>query len=216
MTEIVRQIPDWLIPSLILIISVVAVAIIIDRARLLISKIKAIDIEDERAILDMVREQRLDEALNFCRDRRHPAFAAIVTIIESARRGLNLESAAESEVHRTTSYLKRYLQSLGTISTIAPLLGLLGTVTGMIKSFHAFDADKVQNAQLVGGIDEALITTALGLIVAIPTLIAYNYFANRVNQISEETSLLSDQVAEELMRQRVGAQSEAATAEIRS
>ena len=74
----------------------------------------------------------------------------------------------------------------------------------MIKSFHAFDADKVQNAQLVGGIDEALITTALGLIVAIPTLIAYNYFANRVNQISEETSLLSDQVAEEFMRQRVG------------
>lgn len=200
MTEIVRQIPDWLIPTLILMISIIAVAIIVDRVRLLISRIKPIAIDEERTLLDLIREHRLDDAVVYCEKRQHPAFAVVLTLIESSRRGLNLISTAESEAHRTTSYLKRYLQSLGTISTIAPLLGLLGTVTGMIKSFHAFDEDKVQNAQLVGGIDEALITTALGLIVAIPTLIAYNYFANRVNQIADETSLLSDQVAEELSR----------------
>lgn len=202
MTEIVRQVPDWLIPVLILLISLIAVAIIIDRARLLVSKIKAIAIEDERGLMDLIRKREFDEALAFCAGHKHPAFAVVSTVIESARRGLNLTSAAEAETHRATAYLKRYLQSLGTISTIAPLLGLLGTVTGMIKSFHAFDADKVQNAQLVGGIDEALITTALGLIVAIPSLIAYNYFANRVNQIAEETALLSDQAAEELLRDR--------------
>ncbi|MCR9141597.1 MAG: MotA/TolQ/ExbB proton channel family protein [bacterium] len=202
MTEIVRQIPDWLIPALILLISIFAVAIIVDRARLLLGRIKAIKIEEEREVLDLVRAGSLDEAAAYCQQRQHPAFAVAITLIQSGRRGLNLESAAESEAHRTTSYLKRFLQALGTISTIAPLLGLLGTVTGMIKSFHAFDEDKVQNAQLVGGIDEALITTALGLIVAIPTLIAYNYFANRVNQIAAETTLLSDQISEELSRQR--------------
>ncbi|MEQ9364163.1 MAG: MotA/TolQ/ExbB proton channel family protein [Leptospirales bacterium] len=212
MTEIVRQIPDWLIPALILILSIFAVAIIVDRARLLLSRIKSIDISEERKLLDLVRGRRLDEAVAYCRERRHPAFAVAITLIESGRRGLNLESAAESETHRATSYLKRYLQTLGTISTIAPLLGLLGTVTGMIKSFHAFDEDKVQNAQLVGGIDEALITTALGLIVAIPTLTAYNYFANRVNQIAAETTLLSDQISEELARQRDAESARAATA----
>lgn len=206
MTDIVRLTPDWLIPVLILIVSVFAVAIIVDRTRLLLLRIKPIRIDEEREVLDLVREGRLDEAVAYCKARRHPAFAVTLTLIESSRRGLNLASAVESETHRTTGFLKRYLQTLGTISTIAPLLGLLGTVTGMIKSFHAFDEQKVQNAQLVGGIDEALITTALGLIVAIPALIAYNYFANRVNQIAEETTLLSDQVAEELLRRQDAAE----------
>ena len=65
MTEVVRQIPDWLIPSLILIISVVAVAIIIDRARLLISKIKAVNIEDERSILDMGARKAIGRSVEF-------------------------------------------------------------------------------------------------------------------------------------------------------
>ena len=68
----------------------------------------------------------------------------------------------------------------------------------MIKSFHAFDANQVQNAQLVGGIDEALITTTPGLIVAIPALIAYNHLVNRVNLVAEETFLLGEQIVEEL------------------
>jgi len=78
--------------------------------------------------------------------------------------------------------LGRYLNALGTIASITPLLGLLGTVVGMIKVFTNIVAVGVGNpAQLAGGISQALITTASGLVVAIPALIFYRYFRNKVD-----------------------------------
>lgn len=78
--------------------------------------------------------------------------------------------------------LGRYLNALGTIAAITPLLGLLGTVVGMIKVFTNITTVGVGNpAQLAGGISQALITTASGLIVAIPALIFYRYFRGKVD-----------------------------------
>jgi biopolymer transport protein ExbB len=78
--------------------------------------------------------------------------------------------------------LGRYLNTLGTIAAISPLLGLLGTVFGMIRVFAAINAQGVGDATvLAGGISEALITTAAGLCVAIPTLLFYRYFLGRVD-----------------------------------
>jgi biopolymer transport protein ExbB len=86
------------------------------------------------------------------------------------------------EVGRHVIYeLGRYLNSLGTIAAISPLLGLLGTVIGMIKVFAAITTQGVGDASiLAGGISEALITTAAGLSVAIPTLMFHRYFRGRV------------------------------------
>tara|TARA_Y100000590_G_scaffold450928_1_gene591405 strand:+ start:93 stop:743 length:651 start_codon:yes stop_codon:yes gene_type:complete len=86
------------------------------------------------------------------------------------------------EVGRHVVYeLGRYLNTLGTIAAVSPLLGLLGTVIGMIKVFAAITTQGVGDASvLAGGISEALITTAAGLSVAIPTLMFYRYFRNRV------------------------------------
>lgn len=80
--------------------------------------------------------------------------------------------------------LERYLNTLGTIASIAPLLGLLGTVIGMIKVFAVITTQGVGDAGvLAGGISEALITTAAGLTVAIPSLMAYRYFRGRVDEL---------------------------------
>jgi len=80
--------------------------------------------------------------------------------------------------------LERYLNPLGTIAAISPLLGLLGTVVGMVNVFEAITSQGVGNpAVLAGGISEALITTAAGLIVAIPALIGYRYLRGRVETI---------------------------------
>ncbi len=86
------------------------------------------------------------------------------------------------EVGRHVMYdLGRYLNTLGTIAAISPLLGLFGTVVGMIKVFTAITAHGVGDAAvLAGGISEALITTAAGLSVAIPSLLFYRYFRGRV------------------------------------
>jgi len=80
--------------------------------------------------------------------------------------------------------LQRYLNSLGTIASITPLLGLLGTVIGMIKVFTTITTQGVGDpGTLAGGISEALITTAAGLTVAIPALMFYRYFAGRVDEL---------------------------------
>ena len=80
--------------------------------------------------------------------------------------------------------LERFLNALGTIAAISPLLGLLGTVTGMIRTFKAITVAGVGNpASMAGGIAEALITTAAGLLVAIPALVAYRYLRGRVDRI---------------------------------
>jgi len=92
-----------------------------------------------------------------------------------------LKEAVEDTGRHTVHELERYLSTLGTIAAISPLLGLLGTVSGMIRSFTAITADGVPNpAVLAGGISEALVATAAGLTVAIPSLIAYRYLRGRV------------------------------------
>jgi len=88
--------------------------------------------------------------------------------------------AAEEEVRNMSSYL----QALATIGNIAPLLGLLGTVTGMIKAFMVIQqmGGKVNAAVLAGGIWEAMLTTAFGLAVALPTVVAHSYLLARVDK----------------------------------
>jgi biopolymer transport protein ExbB len=94
---------------------------------------------------------------------------------------LSLEEAGHQVVHE----LERYLGGLGTIATVSPLLGLLGTVIGMIKIFSAGAVMGSGNAGvLAGGIAQALITTAAGLTVAIPSLLFYRYFQRRVEDLA--------------------------------
>ncbi len=95
-----------------------------------------------------------------------------------------MKEAIEEEGRQVVHELERYLNTLGTIAAIAPLLGLLGTVIGMIKVFAAITTAGVGNpAVLAGGISEALITTAAGLSVAIPALIFHRYLSGRVDQL---------------------------------
>jgi biopolymer transport protein ExbB len=91
-----------------------------------------------------------------------------------------LEDTGRHVVHE----LERFLNTLGTIAAVSPLLGLLGTVTGIIKAFNAISAGGVGDPRMLsGGISEALITTAAGLLVAIPSLIAYRYLRGKVDGI---------------------------------
>ena len=95
-----------------------------------------------------------------------------------------MKEAIEEEGRQVVHELERYLNTLGTIAAITPLLGLLGTVIGMIKVFTAITSAGVGNpAVLAGGISEALITTAAGLSVAIPSLIFHRYLSGRVDRL---------------------------------
>lgn len=94
-----------------------------------------------------------------------------------------LEDTGRHVVHE----LERFLNTLGTIAGVSPLLGLLGTVTGIIRAFNAISAGGMGDPQMLsGGVSEALLTTAAGLCVAIPSLIAYRYLRGRVARIVVE------------------------------
>ena len=95
-----------------------------------------------------------------------------------------MKESIEHEASQVIHELERFLNPLGTVATITPLLGLLGTVIGMIKVFAEIQLAGVGNAgNLAGGISEALITTAAGLSVAIPALICHRYFIRRVDEL---------------------------------
>ena len=108
-----------------------------------------------------------------------------------------LEDTGRHVVHE----LERYLNTLGTIAGVSPLLGLLGTVTGIIKAFNAIEAGGAGDPRaLSGGIAEALVATAAGLCVAIPSLFAYRYLRGRVERIvvamEKDSIRLADAVEE--------------------
>ncbi len=105
--------------------------------------------------------------------------------VANARRGREVMKEAMEEVAGQVSHdLERYLTSLGVIASISPLLGLLGTVVGMIKVFTALMLEGAGNANvLAGGISQALITTAAGLSVAIPAIMFHRFFLRRVDEL---------------------------------
>lgn len=108
-----------------------------------------------------------------------------------------LEEAGRHAVHD----LERYLNGLGTIAAIAPLLGLLGTVIGMIKVFSTITLQGVGNANaLAGGISESLITTTFGLMVAIPALMAHRYLLRRIDGLSIDLEQAVSHFANQLDR----------------
>jgi biopolymer transport protein ExbB len=105
--------------------------------------------------------------------------------IANHRRGREqMKEAIEEVASQVVHEMERYLNTLGTVAAITPLLGLLGTVIGMIKVFTAIRLEGTGNAAvLAGGISEALITTAAGLTVAIPSLFFYRFFQRKVDDL---------------------------------
>jgi biopolymer transport protein ExbB len=134
-------------------------------------------------IWQWLRYQQVDESRIRALQDNSPLGQILASglINRDAPREITKESIEDVGRHVTLS-LEKNLNTLGTIAAIAPLLGLLGTVIGMIKVFAVITTEGVGNPEtLAGGISEALITTATGLVVAIPTLIFYRYFRGKVN-----------------------------------
>jgi biopolymer transport protein ExbB len=139
---------------------------------------------DDMAILDLVDEGEMGQALKIAHESRQPVARVLHAGLKYHHRGpgLAMEAAAQTELQQA----KSYLSTLDTIITLAPLLGLLGTITGMISAFGIVSATGLgQPHAITGGIAEALIATASGLFVAIMTLLPYNYFRTKVEQLTE-------------------------------
>jgi biopolymer transport protein ExbB len=121
-------------------------------------------------------------------------------LLRHGRSREDIERALQEASSHELAQLERGLGILATIAMIAPLLGFLGTVTGMINSFDALAAVGLNNpAAVASGISEALITTATGLIIAIPIQMAYNYLVARVNGLVRDMEAAANAVLDSTM-----------------
>ncbi len=133
----------------------------------------------------MIAQQRLDQALALCEESKAPAGRILSAGLKRYKEGTErVTQAVENAGAIEVSKLERGLVWLATLSNVAPLLGFLGTVIGMIQAFQAIEiAGEVEATLVAGGIKVALITTAFGLTIAIPVSIGHNYFVDRVDRI---------------------------------
>jgi len=185
--------------------SILAVAIIIEKFyHLYKAKIDTKDFMNNVEIT--VRHNKIAEAIKICEKTPGPiAHIVRAGILKHDRSRQEIRESIEDAGHQEVPRLEKHLSLLATIAHITPLLGLLGTVTGMVRAFQAIQEKSssfspVSPGDLAGGIWEALLTTVAGLIVAIPTVVAYNYLVNRVDEYVLEMERSATEVTNILSR----------------
>ncbi|SEO85502.1 MotA/TolQ/ExbB proton channel family protein [Propionispora vibrioides] len=169
----------WVMVPLI-ICSLVSLTIIVERLWFL-KKIAATDYAEQ--IVSLVKKGQVEEAARLSNVDAAPLLRVLHAGIEHISNPVKaMEAAAIAEI----TILKRGLPVLDTIITLSPLLGLLGTIIGMISSFQVMAVGSIGQPHVItGGVAEALIATAAGILVAVSSLIPYNYFLTRVEKETE-------------------------------
>ncbi len=166
----------------ILLMSIVTLGIAIERAWYFWKRSASPDAALAR-ILVKVRSGDMREALWACGAMSHPAGTAVRQMLEAGS-DEEMEERLLIALSEQRLLLERNVSTLGTLAAIAPLTGLLGTVWGIMRAFHDMSlAGSAAPSVVAGGVSEALITTALGLVVAIPSAILYNHFTRRIQTV---------------------------------
>ncbi len=156
----------------------------------------------KRLLLQLEEGQlKPEEALALCEGNRSPVAVVFAAAVKKwGRPAVEVEQAVIDTGERVANGLRKYLRLFNGVATISPLLGLLGTVMGMISAFNAIaTADAMGRPEmLAGGISQALLTTASGLTVAIPAIVAHLYFIGRVDRLIIEIDRLGQDVVNQI------------------
>ncbi|UCG53708.1 MAG: MotA/TolQ/ExbB proton channel family protein [Candidatus Latescibacterota bacterium] len=152
-------------------------------------------------VVRSLREKGVQGALEECENTRGPIAAILHSGLMRANHGPDaVAKAIETSGTIEMSFLERGLVAIATVGNVAPLLGFLGTVSGMISAFAAIAAAEQVSAKLVAkGIQEALITTASGLIIAIPMNVMHNFFVSQIDRFITEMEEASAELINELV-----------------
>ena len=176
----------WPVLSVLLLMSIFSVTTIVDRVRTF-----RLSRANSRAfaanIVKLLDEQGEAAALEYCRRYAQPVAVVAVEILSQPGGREARERALQHALQVQVRLLEAYVPLLGTIASTAPFVGLFGTVIGIIKAFGDIAANTGGGPEVVAaGIAEALITTACGLLVAMPALMAYNYCVHQVQKLADD------------------------------
>ena len=177
----------------ILLASICGVAVILEKLWIFSTKEREFTKEYRKQLFKALKIESREKIIEIVKPKRD----SVSRIVTKTMENIDLDKIEESEreyleeiireaVLAQTGKLEKGMWLLGAVVNTAPQLGLLGTVTGMITSFSALSASAESSKIVAAGISEALYTTAFGLIVAIPSLIFYNYFNRRIDAIALE------------------------------
>ncbi len=194
--------------------SVCMLAVLIERG-IAFYKYGKLDIKTMRSkILALLGEGRVEEAMTICASTPSPVSAVLLVGLQAYQRTQLVNASVESQRTLIQKAMDDFtphaihtcelrLNWLATISNVAPLFGMTGTVTGMIRSFGSLSGGGTLDAGVVGaGISEALVATASGLVIALLSLIPYNGFMNRVEKINLEIGEASSELVEYICLKR--------------
>ena len=162
--------------------SVLALAIVINKLYVL-SRARRDEKELMGKIVELLNQKMVQHAIALCEKNKGPVSSILKAGLSQYRKGQKaMEDAFEAQALEEVPHLESYLPALATIATVSTLMGFTGTVTGMIRAFDSIAAASATSPAIVAsGISEALITTAVGLFIAIPTVLFYRYFVHSVD-----------------------------------
>lgn len=168
--------------------SVLSLAVIVERLFNYFRRSRTDKLFFMKKIQDSVEKGQVEQALALCEKGKAPFCSVVRMGLKNIKHEEKvIESAMEREIMLETVLLERYTTIVGTIGNIAVYIGLFGTVLGIVNSFHNIAQIGSGGISIViGGVSEALICTATGLLVAIPAVVAYNYFLRRIDRFVTE------------------------------
>ena len=172
------------------IISIGAFAVVLERIVFFARNEKNVGSNFKDEILLLVASKKLDEAIALCDTKKSCVASAVRKFLQKAPKGIDVqdyEFILKEVTNQEISPYERRLNLLASVMSISPMLGLLGTVTGMIRAFTNISKYGAGDAAVVAdGIAEALLTTAAGLMIAIPVIVVYNYLNRRLEKMENE------------------------------
>lgn len=145
-----------------------------------------------KSLYSLIKEGKIDEAKAVCENSENLLSKILLSLLQNAGKSEEvLKSIAEDTGRRNFQELERFLEGMATIASVSTLLGLLGTISGMIKIFSVISYQQVVDPpSLAGGISEALYTTAAGLTVAIPTIVGYKFLSGKISKLSRSLEVI--------------------------
>ncbi|MDZ7860984.1 MAG: MotA/TolQ/ExbB proton channel family protein [Candidatus Krumholzibacteriota bacterium] len=183
-----------LLASIVLFVFIIERFVTLFRARVNVRKLM-------NNVIKSMRSEGVEGAMRVCEGTKGPIAAVLHSGLLRSDRGPDaVKEAIETSGSIETSFLERGLVVIATVAQVAPLLGFLGTVSGMISAFASIAAAEQVSAKVVAsGIEEALITTATGLIIAIPASIGHSYFVSQIDRFVLEMEEASAELVNELI-----------------
>ncbi len=180
---------------ILLVCSIIALALVIERFLYFIRN----GFDTHKGFLrfsQVLRNQGVNGALAYANQKKNPLFGLFAIALQNRHLDADdLYDVLSSYIIEEKLKFDRYLGGMGTLANAATLLGLLGTVTGLIKAFHNISITGSGGPAVISaGIAEALLTTAFGLFIGIPTLFFYNYFTKKSNELAMALDGVSDKV----------------------